>query len=76
MSRGIMKSVSILLNRMSLVKHKIVQVQPLPYWPDLFSATFSGFLNWKFIWGVKFEDVEDIKINMTVMFHTIPKEKF
>ena len=37
---------------------------------------FSSFLNRKFISRLRFEDMEDLKINMAAQLHTIFKEDF
>ena len=41
-----------------------------------FHQTFSFIQKWKFASRIKFEDVKDIKRNMTMQFPTILKEEF
>ena len=56
------------------VKHMIVQVQNPPYLSDLqLHVIYFCYLNWKYIWTVKFEDVEDIKQNTIMPIDTNEK---
>ena len=57
------------------IKHRIVLVQHPPYQTRV-CAIFSYTLNWKFVSRIRFEEVEDIKMNTVAQGHAISKEKF
>ena len=59
-----MKSVSILFDQQFFAKHRIVQVQ------IELNVIFSCFLNQKFIWMLRVEDMEDIKMNIIAQLST------
>jgi histone-lysine N-methyltransferase SETMAR len=68
---------SALVVKTFLVKHGVVEISHIPYSPDLAPTDFFHFPEVKSaLEGKRFQDVEDIKKNVTPELNALPLEAF